>query len=122
MASASTEPSAGQLRHRVTWQTVAAAPADGTCGQDAPTVPTTVGTYWAFVDSYMGEFRVNANQLKAVRRARVTMRAVGPIKAGDWLLFEGRKLIVDSVHRYEERDFWLLIETYEKAQGIPGGP
>ena len=98
--------SAGELRHRVTWQQskVIRTPV----GQDKATW-TTVGTFWARVEPLSGRELFNAQQIKAVISHRITMRNVGSIAPDDRLLFEGtnRTFNVEVPTRRDEQNVAL---------------
>jgi hypothetical protein len=87
---------AGDLRHRVTWQTDAGGTIDSE-GQYFPNY-STVGSYYALVEATSGDEVVNADQLKGVRRYHVTMRNVGQPKPSDILIWNGITLNIISAN------------------------
>lgn len=76
----------------------------------------------ARVVPYDGNQVWNADQLKALRRHRITLHYGPAIGAGDRLMLNGRTLTVDSVWTREEKSLWLEIIAIEQAQGQAGGP
>jgi SPP1 family predicted phage head-tail adaptor len=110
-------PCAGDLRHRVTWQVNAPARTPASAGQKLNNW-TDRGTFWARVEPLSGRELWTARQLQASTTLRITMRAIGPVKPGDRLVFAdpafgARYLYVEAVHRLDERNALLMIEASE---------
>jgi SPP1 family predicted phage head-tail adaptor len=105
-------PSAGDLRHRLTYQTRSTVldPMN-----EAGDVWTSVGTFWARVEPLTGMELMNARQLKATTGHKVLMRNVGGIVPSGRFLFEatGRVFGIDQVFRIDEQNAFLSIHCSE---------
>jgi SPP1 family predicted phage head-tail adaptor len=112
----------GELRHRVSYQTISTT-------LDSVNQPiqawTTQGTFWCKVEPLTGMELMNARQLKATTGHKLIMRNVNSalqaltppasIAPSGRFLFEnsGRILGIDMVFRVNEQNQWLSIHCTE---------
>lgn len=107
---------AGDLTKLVAWESYNAARTDAAQLESGQRVHQfdPMGEHWAKIEPLRGAALINASAIFAVRYLEVTMQGgVGPVKALDRLIYQGRALYVHNVNDDLENGAYLSIQVSE---------
>lgn len=111
---------AGDLNKPVAWRSYDAAATDAARDPSGQPINQYVemGTHWASIEPLKGAALINATAILAARWSELVMHAgVGPVKALDLLVYNGRAFVVQSVLDDFERGAYLRIQATEAPAG-----
>lgn len=103
----------GDLRHRITLQTLALT-SDGQGGQTEAWAD--LATVWAYVKPISANERLYAQKLEPLITHRVTIRYRTDVTSEMRFTYEGRKFQIKAPYSLDERKAFLVFDAQEDSQ------